>query len=200
MFTLPVRPALATLAACLSLVALMLSSTRPGSTQGEEHSRFELVGYNPSCGNGSILATNTGSIVSRPIILTLAPETDEPTRAECGTDITAGRSVLFPRIVPLGGGRLVGYSFTTQTMGAVGAEPASDEPVADWVCETLFFTVIQNAPAFIAFDEAYRRGTDWNGLPMAKAYGDSVTFVAPPSRACIVFLPFEYRYVRQRNQ
>ncbi|MEO8085102.1 MAG: hypothetical protein ABI780_14885 [Ardenticatenales bacterium] len=132
-------------------------------------------------------------------MLTLAPATNAPTRAECSPNLTAGGSTSFPRLVPSVGGRLVGYSFTTRTMAEVGADPASDDPVADWVCETLFFTVVQNAPEFAAFDEAYRRGTDWNGLPMAGAYGDAITFAAPPSGACSAFLPFGYRYVRPRN-
>lgn len=160
---------------------LQRGTARPTGTvaAAQDHGRTPVTidHYSWSCGDGTVVATNVGEpggARSRPVLIQFwAGDAARPRRAECGLNLAAGEAMPFARIMPEAG-RLVAYSFTTRTMAEIGADPANDDAVADWVCEKLFFAVVGDAEAYAAFDDAYRRGTVWEGLALADAYGSEM--------------------------
>jgi hypothetical protein len=119
----------------------------------------------------------TGDEPSKAVLVTwretgfCPPMAAGPLTVECTGLIHPGSRWLFHGAqIHAGAKSGVLFSFTSRTLAQAGINPASDEIVADFMCENLFFGVVGDAGDYGRFKKAYHDGTEWNGIPLAKTY------------------------------
>jgi len=127
-----------------------------------------------------IEAQNLGFMSSKITIVTWGqpgfcpPQAAGPLKVECSGLLVPGASWNFLQgQVPTGAKSGIAFSFTCAQLSDLGLSGTLgfDDVVADYLCETLFFNVVGDSDDYRRFKKAYNEGLNYQGIPMALAYG-----------------------------
>lgn len=102
-----------------------------------------------------------------------SPHPDQgPLKVECTGLIAPGEGWRVNRaMIPVNARSAAIYSATTETLSEIGVDLGFEDVVADFLCETLFFSIIGNAADALRFQRAARDGGEFAGLPMDRVLG-----------------------------
>jgi len=112
------------------------------------------------------------------------PSAAGPMKVECSGLIRPGSAWHFTVAqIPSGTNSGAVYSFNARKLSDIGVTGREDDIVGYYLCENLFFGAVGDADDFRRFDLAYRNGTTFFDVPMARAYG--APLVVDVNRRCV---------------
>ncbi len=134
----------------------------------------------PDC-QPALVMQNLGQEPSKAVLLTWGnqgncrPEANGPLMAECSGLVMPGAAWTFtgPQIAT---GSVSGalFSFSARRLSELGAQLPFDDVAADFMCERLYFGVVGDAPDYSRFLQAFRAGSDFEGLPLGRIVGGPI--------------------------
>lgn len=178
----------------VAVVTVLVLATQGLANAQDDPPLTELSGLVGSCGRASIEATNVGDQDSKAIAVFFGENTAEgPLKVECGGLMSAGDTWTFATgQIPEGAESADVYSFTTKLLSEIGVDLGFDDVTADFVCQTLFFSVVGDQSDYSVFKSAYAGGDDWMGVPLNLTYGAPLEVEASPA-LCTSHLPLTLR-------
>lgn len=128
-----------------------------------------------------LVVQNLGAEPSKAVLLTWGepgfcpPESNGPLMAECSGLLAPGAAWTFsgPQ-VPTGSVSGALFSFNLHRLSELGLQLTFDDVAADLMCERLYYKVVGNGSAYASFLQAFRAGTDFAGLPLARLVGGPI--------------------------
>ncbi len=134
----------------------------------------------PGC-QPDLVVQNLGQEPSKAVLLTWGqaglcpPQANGPLMAECSGLVMPGAAWTFtgPQIAT---GSVSGalFSFSARRLSELGAQLPFDDVAADFMCERLYFGVVGDAPDYGRFLQAFRAGSDFDGLPLGRIVGGPI--------------------------
>ncbi len=134
----------------------------------------------PGC-QPDLVVQNLGQEPSKAVLLTWGqaglcpPQANGPLMAECSGLVMPGAVWTFtgPQLAT---GSVSGalFSFSARRLSELGAQLPFDDVAADFMCERLYFGVVGDAPDYSRFLQAFRAGSDFDGLPLGRIVGGPI--------------------------
>jgi len=128
-----------------------------------------------------LVVQNLGAEPSKAVLLTwqepgfCPPESNGPLMAECSGLLAPGAAWTFGEAqVPAGSVSGALFSFNLRRLSELGLQLTFDDVAADLMCERLYYKVVGNGAAYADFLQAFRAGTDFAGLPLARLVGGPI--------------------------